>query len=378
MHSKRLTDEQARLLMDLKNLGLSNVEIASKLGISEGAVRYRIKRHETGRHDGRKDKPSQLEQFWKVISIWIDDYKDEAHRPTLRALHDMLKRFHGYHGSYDALRRYVRQKFPEFVQKGARTRIETPPGVLLQVDWKEDVLVQLGAYDRWVKIQGLSFNLGFSRKTCVWVGDTKSLAAFMSGHQAAFNKFGGLPAYIRTDCLRSAIVRWNGERSILNERYRKYMSDLGIEVFPARPGTATDKGKVEKRIGDLFRRIDLKHRIFEDVLQLQRFIDRALVDLEGEWTCGATGLSIRESFEYEKGFLKPLPESFPELPLREARTKVRRDGTARCILAAITTRFRRYTGTKAFCACIPGRRFAFTTKGTRSSATAICLEQRGW
>jgi hypothetical protein len=105
------------------------------------------------------------------------------------------------------------------------------------------------------------------------------------------------------------------------------MSDLGIEVFPARPGTATDKGKVEKRIGDLFRRIDLKHRIFEDVLQLQRFIDRTLVDLEEEWICGATGLSIRESFEYEKRFLKPLPESFPELPLKESRTKVRRDGT---------------------------------------------------
>jgi transposase len=211
MHRKRLIDEQARLLMDLKNLGLSNVEIATKLGISEGAVRYRIKRHETGRHDGRRDKPSQLEQFRKIISIWIDDYKDETHRPTLRALHDMLKRFHGYRGSYDALRRYVRRWFPEFVKKGSRTRIETPPGVLLQVDWKEDVPVQMGAYERWVKIQGLSFNLSFSRKTWVWVSDTKSLGAFLSGHRVAFNRIGGLPAYIRPDCLRSAIVRWNGE-----------------------------------------------------------------------------------------------------------------------------------------------------------------------
>lgn len=313
--------------MDLNKLGLSNVEIATKLGISEGAVRYQIKRRQSGKHDGRKDKPSQLQRYRDTISLWVDDYKDETHRPTLKALYDTLRRFHGYSGSYDALRRYTRQQFPEFVKKGARTRVETPPGVLLQVDWKEDVPVQLGAHGRWVKTQGLSFSLSFSRKTWVWVCDTKSVEAFLSGHQTAFIRFGGLPAYIRPDCLRSAIVRWKGERSILNERYHKYMHELGIEVFPARPGKATDKGKIEKRIGDVFRRLDLKHRVFEDMLHLQRVIDHTLEELEDEWTCGATGLNIRESFAYEQKYLKPLPGSFPELPLKEARTKVRRDGT---------------------------------------------------
>jgi transposase len=327
MHSKRLSAEKARLLMDLHNLGLSNVEIANKLGISEGAVRYRIKRYQSGKPDGRKERQSQLQHYQGLISLWVDDYKDESHRPTLKALYDMLRRFHDYRGSYDALRRYARQYFPEFLKKGARTRIETPPGVLLQVDWKEDVPVQMGAYDRWVKIQGLSFTMGFSRKMWVWISDTKSVEAFLSGHQATFQRFGGLTEYIRPDCLRSAIVRWKGERSILNERYCKYMNELGIKVFPARPATATDKGKIEKRIGDLFRRVDLKHRVFENIPHLQRFIDDALEELEDEWRCGATGLNVRESFAYEKTYLKPLPEVFPQLPLKELRTRVRRDGT---------------------------------------------------
>jgi transposase len=327
MQQKRLSAEYARILMDLKRLGLSNVEIAQKLGITEGAVRYRIKRHESGEEDGRRSRYSQLQLYHGIIRKWIEEYQEDTHRPTLKALHDMLQRHHGYRGSYDALRRYVSKHFSEFVKKGARTRIETPPGVLLQVDWKEDMPVQIREVDRWVKIQGLCFTLCFSRKTVVKVSESKKLEAFLSFHQGAFRRIGGLPQCIRPDCLRSAIVRWHGARSILNERYRKYIEELGIGVFPARPGVARDKGKVEKRIGDIFRRLELRRHIFRDLVELQDYIDREVERLGGEWTCGATGLSIQESFEYEKKHLRALPERFPELPLKEARTKVRRDGT---------------------------------------------------
>lgn len=197
----------------------------------------------------------------------------------------------------------------------------------MQVDWKEDVLVQIGGYGRWVKIQALCFSLSFSRKMVVRISGTKSINAFLSGHQAAFRRFGGIPQYIRPDCLRSAIVKWRGERSVVNERYKKYMNDLGIEIFPSRPGTPTDKGKIEKRIGDLFRRIDLRRHLFENLGEVQAYIDQELEKLEGKWSCGAIGLGVGESYEYERRYLKPLPEIFPELPLKEVRTTVRRDGT---------------------------------------------------
>ena len=43
--------------------------------------------------------------------------------------------------------------------------------------------------------------------------------------------------------------------------------------------------------------------------------------------CGATGLCVAESFAYERPHLRPLPSVFPVLPLKEMRTRVRRDGT---------------------------------------------------
>lgn len=327
MHQRRLTPQETEFIVNLKKLGISNTEIANKMGISEGAVRYRLKRFESGASDRRKNKPSVLKGYHDFIAGWIEDYKGFTHRPTLKALFELIRDFHHYGGSYDALRRYVRKHFAEFVKKGARIRIETPPGVLMQVDWKEDIAVQFARPDNWVKIHALCFSLSFSRKMVVLVSDTKKLNAFLSCHDQAFRKFGGLTGYIRTDCLKSAIVRWKGEKSILNERYKKYMDDLGISVFPSRPGAASDKGKIEKRIGDLFRRIDIRHRIFSDLKDLQLQLDNKLEELEHEWHCGSTGLSVQQSFQYEKKHLLPLPDSFPHLPLKECRTIVRRDGT---------------------------------------------------
>lgn len=83
---------------------------------------------------------------------------------------------------------------------------------------------------------------------------------------------------------------------------------------------------MEKRIRDLFSRMDFKHRVFRDMANLQESLDQKLQELEREWRCGATGLSVAESFAYEKEHLKELPVDFPSFPLKEKRTTVRRDG----------------------------------------------------
>jgi len=314
-------------IMNMKRLEYSNREIARKLKVSEGTIRYRIKRSLAGREDGRKQKSSSLDRFCAVIERWIEDYRDSRRRPTLKTLYKWLQRDHGYKRSYDAFRRYVRKHFPELHKKGAWIRIETPPGALLFVDWKEDVMVQIWEAGHWVKVQFLCFTLGFSRKTAVRVSEKKDLCSFLHSHQEALRSLGGLPEVIRTDCLKSAIVKWKGSRSVLNEGYQRYLGNFEIHAFPARPGTPEDKGKGEKRILDLFSRMDFKHRVFQDMADLQRHVDEELKIMEKEWRCGATGLSVEESFSYEREHLRALPESFPRIPLKEKRTTVRRDST---------------------------------------------------
>ena len=327
MPQSRLSPDQVNFIMKMKAVEYSNSEIARKLGVTEGAIRYRVKRALSGKEDGRRLKPSLLERFRAVIEQWGKDYEEDRRRPTLKTLYEWLRRDQGCQASYDAFRRYIRKHCPQFRKKGAWIRVETPPGALSFTDWKEDLAVQMGRPGYWVKVQGLCFGLGFSRKMAVRFSARKDLESFVHGHQEAFRQFGGLPRVVRTDCLKSAIVRWEGANSVLNESYRRYMHGLGVDVFPARPGVPEDKGKMEKRIRDLFGRLDFRHHIYRDMADLQARTDALLTELEKEWRCGATGLSVAESFTYEKQHLRPLPSVFPVLPLKETRTRVRRDWT---------------------------------------------------
>ena len=327
MPLSRLSPDEVDFIMKAKEVQYSNCEIAQRLGVTEGAIRYWIKRRLSGERDGRQLKPSALDRYHGVIAGWIEDYKDSRRRPTLKALCDTLKCHHGYDRSYDAVRRYVRKHFPEFWKRGFRIRIETPPGKLLQLDWKEDLWVQMTEPGNWIKVQALVFSLGFSRKSVVKISERKDLDSFIHCHQGAFLVFGGLPEVIRTDCLKSAIVQWRGQSSKINVRYQKFLDALGVVVFPSRPGTPEDKGKVEKRILDLFSRLDLRHRVFKDMADLERQVNADLGKLSQTWRCGATGLTVAESFTYEQQYLRPLPESFPQLPLKEKSSPVRRDGT---------------------------------------------------
>jgi hypothetical protein len=114
---------------------------------------------------------------------------------------------------------------------------------------------------------------------------------------------------------------------VINEVYRRYLEGLDMLVFPSRPGTPTDKGKVEKKIRDVFDRLDIRNRVFRDMRELQGGCNTTIRELETEWRCGATGLSVAESFAYEREYLKPLPEVFPSFPVREQRCPVHRDMT---------------------------------------------------
>jgi transposase len=327
MPKRRLHSEDVDFIIKMKKVKYSNCEIAEKLGITEGAVRYRLKRCQSETPDRRKQKLSGLTRFDNIIKLWLECCADDCHRPAFKLLYERLRESYGYQGSYDAVRRYLRKHYGQFCSKRVKIRIETPPGALLQVDWKEDIAVQIGRAGNWVKLQALVFVLCFSRKTVVQFSEKKNFESFISCHQSAFVKFGGLPEMIRPDCLKSAITRWQGGHPVVNERYSKYLSRLGVEVFPSRPGTPTDKGKVEKRIRDFFDRLEIRHRVYGSIKELQERADAKLSVLELEWRSGATGLNVKESFRYEQEYLKSLPEDFPQLPVVEKRTRVRLDGT---------------------------------------------------
>lgn len=114
MPRPRLSPDQVDFIMKMKAVEYSNSDIASKLGLTEGTIRYRLKRALLGKEAGRQLKPSSVEGYRAVIDQWGKDYVEDRRRPTLKTLYKWLRRDQGYGGSYDAFRRYIRKHCPQF------------------------------------------------------------------------------------------------------------------------------------------------------------------------------------------------------------------------------------------------------------------------
>lgn len=322
----KLSIDQKRFIsMDLE-LGISNTELAKKFGVTEGTIRYHKKKKLLGKEDGRMTRYSEVSCFTTPIENWIIENQstEKTSRATILSLYRILREFHNYKLSYDALRRYVRKYYPEIMEKSYHIRVETPPGKLSQVDWKEKVNIQLGSPGNWITVNFLIVQLSFSRKPSIIVRVKKDQQSFLSAHHEAVKKLSGVTEYFRPDCMATAVKIWNGRSSQMNEDYKEFLEKLGAKGFPARPGAATDKGKVEKKIQDIFRDVEFRRLVFRNLTELQGFIDEKIAKHCDRTICPATGTTISHAYEYERKYLNPVTEDELEIPVETMVTPVQK------------------------------------------------------
>jgi IS30 family transposase len=69
MAAPKLRAEEIVTHSVLKSKGQSNTQIAHTLGVSEGTVRYHLRRH--GHPDGRQHEPRKADGLAKIIDHWV-------------------------------------------------------------------------------------------------------------------------------------------------------------------------------------------------------------------------------------------------------------------------------------------------------------------
>src|SRR5512134_25798 len=121
---RRLRREEVVTIQVLRERGMSQRAIARQLGVDEKAVRYRLRRLAEGGADGRSEKPFRAEPWAEAIAHWMAMRSERG--INLQVLYEWLVTEHGYPGSYKAIQRYVRAKYPK-PRLRVRRRIETPP-----------------------------------------------------------------------------------------------------------------------------------------------------------------------------------------------------------------------------------------------------------
>lgn len=204
----KLGKDEIVALQVLKGKGESNREIARRLGVSEGAVRYHLRRQAEKAADGRK-KTGLIVQLGlgAVVEHWWATQVEVlpvGRSPNVQLLWQLLVEEHGYSGSYKSVRKYVRAQFPAPKLRPFR-RVETPPGAQTQSDWLE-VKIDLEAEDR-VPLYGFLMTLSHSRMTAVVWSRSMNQLAWHHVHNEAFQRLGGIAAVNRIDNLKTGVSR---------------------------------------------------------------------------------------------------------------------------------------------------------------------------
>src|SRR5512147_2597681 len=305
----KLSPEELVTLTTLSHKGQSHAQIARTLGVTEGAVRYHLRRARAGATDGRRGKPHRADPLAHVIDHWVHDGRpapvgdEPPPAVNVRALHDYLVHEHAYTGSYRSVLRFVRAKYPAPRLRPFR-RVETPPGAQAQADWGELAGIDIGRGPQ--PLYAFVMVLSYSRKVVVVWSERMDQLAWHHAHNEAFRRLGGVPAVVRIDNLKTGIARGAGPWGRVNAAYRSYARCIGFHVDACLPGCPEDKGKVESKVGAIQRRLRLRGT-YPSLAALQGDSDEQLARWDERRTCPATGRTVQDSWLEEQRLLRPLP-----------------------------------------------------------------------
>lgn len=177
--------------------------------------------------------------------------------------------------------------------------------------------------------------LAWSRHMYIRFVFDQKMPTFLSCVESAFRWFGGVPAYVCCDNLKSAVLKADLVDPVLGKPFRDLALHYGFKADPIRPRTPRHNGKAESSVG----------YVKGNLLAGQDFADLDAMNERGrEWTLttagsrkhGTTKEPPLERFEkIERAALKPLPGTRFEIP-KAHFAKVALDGR-------VTVDQRRYT-----------------------------------
>jgi transposase len=301
---RRLRREEIVTIQVLAEKGQNHCQIARALGVTEGTVRYHLKRQAEGAEDGRKERPFKAEALAEVINCWHAD-RAEGRRPVnVRELWEHLVREYDYEGSYRSVLRYVRAHYPRPKMRTYR-RVETPPGAQVQTDWAEYPRVDVGEGPEPLHVFWMV--LSHSRMPAAIWSRRQDQVSWLACHNGAFRRLEGIPAVNRIDNVKTAMSRGAGAWGTIHPTYRAYARAVGFHVDACPPRQPQTKGKAEAKVRLGRRRVDPAGRSFSGLEELQAWTDERIADWSLGAICPATGQPVRESWRRELEAMRPLP-----------------------------------------------------------------------
>lgn len=261
-------------------------------------------------------RPSECQPYQPIILA-----KLEQGLSAQRIYQDLASE-HGFSGSYDSVKRFVRRLGRS--RALPMRRMECAAGEEAQVDFGCGARIKTPEGKR-RKTHVLRVVLSHSRKAYSEACYRQTAEDFLRVLENAFWHFGGVPRSVIVDNLKAAVLRPDWFDPELNPKLQSFAQYYGTVILPCKPRMARHKGKVERGVGYV-QDNGLKAREFTS-LEAQ---NEHLLDWEAKIADtrihGTTKRHVGKLFrEVEQAALLPLPPTrFPFF--HEAQRIVSRDG----------------------------------------------------
>jgi len=246
-------------------------------------------------------RPSFCEAHRQCIEAKVD-----AGLSAQRIYQDLLTEV-GFNGSYQSVKRFVRQVRHQ--QPDRVWRIEVQPGEEVQVDFGTGAPV-FDAQGRRRRPWVLRAILSYSRKgysEAVFHQTSENLIRCLEN---AFRAFGGVAKVLNLDNLRAAVHKADWCDPELNPKLMSFCQHYGCALMPCLPRTPEHKGKTERGIGYL-KGNALRGRTFSSLTAENEFLrqwERTVADVRIH---GTTRKQVAALFAQEQ----PRPLAFAARPI---------------------------------------------------------------
>lgn len=291
--------------------GLSIRELARRHGVHRRAVRQALESAVPPAKRSPQGRPAPaLGAFRAIVDEWLEADRDapRKQRHTARRVWERLRDEHGADVSERQVARYVRARRRELGEVGeAFVPLISEAGVEAEVDWGEATVVLRGIetvvhlFVMRACFSGAGFVIAFERET---------QQAFLEGHVAALEFFGGVFDLVRYDNLKAAVAQvMKGRRRVESDRFVALRSHYMFESSFCLSGQrgAHEKGGVE---GDGVGRFRRRHLVpvpaVDSMMELNELLEEACwKDLER--TITGRGMTVGDALMLERRLLNTLP-----------------------------------------------------------------------
>ena len=311
-----------KIRLSIQRDGHSIRHTAKELGISRNTVRKAVRSQQTVFRYHRKSQPMPVLGAYveRLEEALLEDVKlPKRQRRNAVVLFEQLQT-EGYTGSYDSVRRHVRDWKRRQSQLPAEVYIPLvfEPGEAFQFDWSHEQVEMAGMP---VTVKVAQLRLCHSRHFLVVAYPRETQEMVFDAHAEAFDFFGGVCRRGIYDNLKAAVNKiLAGKQRSFNNRFGQLCSHYLFEPVACTPAAGWEKGQVENQVGTVRRRFFVPRPKVQDFRELNEYLrERCLQWAKTHPHPDFKDQSVWQVFEAEKPHLIPLPPPFDGYAERPAR-----------------------------------------------------------